>query len=119
MATKKKRSAQRAADRGLVGKKARGGVAMKRGRRRRRMSAGKVSTGASSAAIAAALNRLESRVDTLEHNDAATYGLLLGMVNTSRKHHGKATIKSLPGFVAPRLYGQAGTSAKRALGKGR
>lgn len=93
----------------------------RKGRRRSTSKAGKVARGASSKTIAAALNRIESRVDKLEHNDAATYTLLLGMANSSRKHHGHKPIKSLPGFVTPRLYrGGFGTgAATKALGSGK
>jgi hypothetical protein len=83
--------------------------------------AGKVKVHAKAASIAKALNRLESRVDLLEKNDAATYTLLLGMANSSRKHHGHKPIKSLPGFVKPRLYGggYGMGAATKALGSGK
>lgn len=92
----------------------------RKGRKRSSSKAGKVARGAGTKALAAALNRIESRVDRLEHNDAATYGLLLGMANTSRKHHGHKPIKSLPGFVMPRLYrgGLGMGAAHKALGSG-
>lgn len=54
--------------------------------------------------VSAVIAKLEQRVEVLEHNDGATYGLLLGMANASRTHHGKAPIKALPGFVMPRMY---------------
>lgn len=83
--------------------------------------AGKVRVHAKAASIAKALNRLESRVDVLEKNDAATYTLLLGMANSSRKHHGHKPIKALPGFVKPRLYsgGYGMSAATKALGSGK
>lgn len=83
--------------------------------------AGKVKVHAKASSIAKALNRLESRVDVLEKNDAATYTLLLGMANSSRKHHGHKPIKSLPGFVKPRLYGggYGMGAATKALGSGK
>ena len=83
--------------------------------------AGKVKVHAKAASIAKALNRLESRVDVLEKNDAATYTLLLGMANSSRKHHGHKPIKALPGFVKPRLYGggYGMSAASKALGSGK
>lgn len=102
--------------------KAKGGIAFKKARGRKGVSrAGKVSMGAGMGAVKAALNAIESRVDKLEHNDAATYGLLLGMANQSRAHHGRGMISSLPGFVTPRLYrGGLGMSpASKALGSGK
>ena len=99
----------------------RGGIAFKKARKRGVTRAGKVSMGAGMGAVKAALNAIESRVDKLEHNDAATYGLLLGMANQSRVHHGHGTISSLPGFVMPRLYRGAGLGmgqAAKALGSG-
>lgn len=83
--------------------------------------AGKVKVHAKASSIAKALNRLESRVDLLEKNDAATYTLLLGMANSSRKHHGHKPIKALPGFVKPRLYGggYGMGAATKALGPGK
>jgi len=100
----------------------RGGIAFKKARGRKGVTrAGKVSMGAGMGAVKAALNAIESRVDKLEHNDAATYGLLLGMANQSRVHHGHGTISSLPGFVTPRLYRGAGLgmgAAAKALGSG-
>lgn len=110
--TKKKRGAKK----GYAKKGAK-----KRGARRAITKAGKVRIHARSSSIAKALNRLESRVDVLEKNDAATYGLLLGMANTSRASNGVAPIKHLPGFVTPRLYngGYGMAPAKKALGSGR
>jgi hypothetical protein len=106
MATKKKRSKKGA-------KKA------KRGARKGVTKAGKVRVSARSSTIAKALNRLESRVDLLEKNDAATYGFLLGMTNMHRKSNGASPIKSLPGFAKPRLYGGGyGTRPMKALGAG-
>lgn len=100
-------------------KGAKGGIAMKA--RRKGTRGGKVSAGASMAAVKAALNAMETRVDKLEHNDAATYGLLLGMANQSRAHHGRGMISSLPGFVTPRLYrgGLGMGPAAKALGSGK
>lgn len=106
MATKKKRSSTK--------KK---GTKKKRGARKGVTKAGKVRTSARSSTIAAALNRLESRVDVLEKNDSATFGLLLGMANHSRKQQGLAAVKTLPGFVKPRLY-RGGYSAAKVLGSG-
>lgn len=94
----------------------------KRGARSRAITkAGKVRVHAKASSIAKALNRLESRVDLLERNDAATYTLLLGMANSSRKHHGHKPIKALPGFVKPRLYGGGFGmgAAHKALGSGK
>ena len=118
MATNKKRSANKSVTKKAAKKRARrvgGGVVAMRSYKSR---GGKVRTGSGTAAIAAALNRIESRVDRLEHNDAATYGLLLGMANASRKHHGHKPIKALPGFVQPRLYGErsGAQTARKVLG---
>lgn len=118
MATKKKskKSKKAAAKKGARKAPRR----VKRGARRGVTRAGKVRAGASASKIAAALNSLESRVDKLEVNDAATYGLLLGMANESRQRHGRKTLSSLPGFVTPRLYrGGLGLGMQRkALGAG-
>ncbi len=107
MATAKKRAKKRSAKKGARSKAI--------------TKAGKVKVHAKASSIAKALNRLESRVDTLEKNDAATYTLLLGMANSSRKHHGHKPIKSLPGFVKPRLYGggYGMGAATKALGPGK
>lgn len=112
MATK--RRAKKGARKGSSTKKKRG---RKKGARRGAVTkAGKVRKSARSSTIAAALNRLESRVDVLEKNDSATYSFLLGMANMSRKANGVAPIKSLPGFVTPRLFrGGYGHSPMKAL----
>jgi len=111
MATKKKSKKS---------KKASAKKGARKGSRRGITRAGKVRAGAPMSKIAAALNSLESRVDKLEVNDAATYGLLLGMANESRKRHGRKTISHLPGFVTPRLYrgGLGMRSQRKALGAG-
>lgn len=107
MATAKKRRAKKSAKKGARSKAI--------------TKAGKVRVHAKASSIATALNRLESRVDLLEKNDAATYTLLLGMANSSRKHHGHKPIKSLPGFVKPRLYGggYGMGAATKSLGPGK
>lgn len=110
MATAKKRTKKRSAKKGVK----------KSAKKRAITKAGKVRVHAKAANIAKALNRLESRVDLLEKNDAATYTLLLGMANSSREKHGHKAIKALPGFVKPRLYGggYGMGAAKKALGSG-
>jgi hypothetical protein len=118
MATKKKSKKSKKAGAKKGARKA--PARSRKGARRGVTRAGKVRAGAPMSKIAAALNSLESRVDKLEVNDAATYGLLLGMANESRKRHGRKTISSLPGFVTPRLYrgGLGMGQQRRALGAG-
>lgn len=93
----------------------------KKGMRKAITKRGKVGKGATMSTVISKLNAMESRVDVLEHNDAATYGLLTGMVNASRKARGVAPIKHLPGFVTPRLYrgGYGLAPAAKALGSGK
>lgn len=100
MATAKRRSKKGAKKGSKKGAK----KGKRKGARKGVTKSGKVRKGARSSTIAAALNRIESRVDVLEKNDAATFDLLLGMANHSRRGQGMPAVKTLPGFVKPRLY---------------
>lgn len=83
---------------------------------RKRAAGGKVKGKATLEKLAKAVNRLDSRVDTLEVNDAANQRLWLGVINSGRKRNGQKSISTLPGFAKPRLYSPGSARTKRLSG---
>ena len=112
MAAKKgsKKGAKKAAHKGPKKSRAKKGAHAKKG--------GKLKGHLTLTKVAEAVNRMETRVDTLEHNDAANQRLWLGMINEGRRRAGRKGISSLPGFAKPRLY-SGGYGSRKSLGAGR
>lgn len=89
-------------------------AAKKGAKKRASKRGGKVSGKVSLSKLAAAVNKIETRVDTLEHNDSANQKLWLGMINSARQRNGQKSISHLPGFAKPRLYSGGYGSRKAA-----